>query len=101
MAERRANVSVRVEEDAKVQAEAVLDVLGMSMSTAVNLFLRQVAMREGLPFDVKVVKKPLALGSLSESELNAALQEGYEAQQAGEVFTEEQIGAYFRETGRV
>lgn len=49
-----ANISVRVEDDVKQQAEKVLSKLGLSLSTATNVFLRQVILHNGLPFPVEL-----------------------------------------------
>lgn len=51
---RTANIQIRVEPEVKQQAEQVCSRLGLSLSAAVNLFLNQVIMQQGLPFDVKV-----------------------------------------------
>jgi DNA-damage-inducible protein J len=46
----RARVGVKL----KADAEAVLDKLGLTASEAIGLFYRQIALRKGLPFDVKL-----------------------------------------------
>ena len=46
--------TIRVEPEVKREATAVLDELGLSMSSAVNLFLRAVVREQGMPFEVKV-----------------------------------------------
>ena len=46
-------VSFRVEEAVKEDAEALFGRLGMSLSTALNIFLRQSIARRGLPFEVQ------------------------------------------------
>ena len=44
------NVTIRVDSDLKKQADELFDELGMSFTTAVNVFVRQ-AVREGrIPF---------------------------------------------------
>lgn len=45
---------IRVDEDIKTQATQTLDVLGLSVSEAVRLFLKRVVVEEGLPFALKV-----------------------------------------------
>lgn len=49
-----ANISVRVEDDVKKSAESILSQLGLSLSTATNVFLRQVILHNGLPFAVEL-----------------------------------------------
>ena len=45
---------VRIDENLKKQATELFSQLGMDMSGAMNIFLRQCVMRGGLPFDVVV-----------------------------------------------
>ena len=49
---RTAVIHTRVEPEIKQQAEDVLKHLGISTSDAVNMLLRQVVLRKGMPFDV-------------------------------------------------
>ena len=46
------NVTFRVDEDVKKQADALFADLGMSLSTAFNIFLRQSLREQQLPFAV-------------------------------------------------
>ena len=45
---------IRVNENVKANAEETLSMLGISISEAVNMFLRQVNLTGGIPFEVKV-----------------------------------------------
>ncbi|MCM1158625.1 MAG: type II toxin-antitoxin system RelB/DinJ family antitoxin [Clostridium sp.] len=47
---------IRIEEDVKKQAVELFDQLGIDMSSAVNMFLRQAIMHGGLPFSVEIPK---------------------------------------------
>ncbi len=48
------NVSFRIDSDLKMQADSLFASLGMNMTTAFNVFLRQ-AVREGsIPFNITV-----------------------------------------------
>ncbi len=47
------NLNVRVDETLKKNAEELLNDLGMNMSTAVNVFLRQLVRVHGIPFEIK------------------------------------------------
>lgn len=48
-----ATLNVRVNDELKQQANALFADLGLDMSTAVNMFLRQSVQRQGLPFAVE------------------------------------------------
>lgn len=45
---------IRIDEDVKKQAMELFNQLGIDMSSAVNMFLRQAIMRGGLPFSVNI-----------------------------------------------
>ena len=78
MVAKTANLYARVEPDIKEQAEAILSTLGIPASNAINMFYRQIILRQGLPFDVSIPQlRPLSLNNLSEEELDAELEKGY------------------------
>lgn len=52
MANLTSPINVMVDTQTKEEATSVLKDLGLSMSTAINLFLKQVIKRDGLPFEV-------------------------------------------------
>ena len=45
---------VRIEKNLKIQAVELFDNLGMDMSSAMNIFLKQCVLRGGLPFKVEI-----------------------------------------------
>lgn len=47
-----AQISVRVDDEIKRGAEQTLDDIGISMSTAINVFLRKVAREKRIPFEL-------------------------------------------------
>lgn len=47
-------LNVRVDKELKATAEAIAQALGMNLSTAVNIFLRQMVSHDGMPFDVRL-----------------------------------------------
>ena len=50
-------INARVENDLKEKAEKVLRRVGVNTSGAVTMFLRQVVIRQGIPFEVRVPNK--------------------------------------------
>ncbi len=80
--QRTSNVFARVEPEIKEQAEKVLNQLGIPMSNAIGLFLRQIIMQRGIPFDMKL-PKPVAIDSFNTAELNVELEKGYADISAG------------------
>ena len=49
-----AQISLRVDDEIKHKAEKTLDEIGLSMSTAINIFLKTVVRENRIPFDVQV-----------------------------------------------
>lgn len=49
-----AMIRARVEPGLKDRAEATLEQLGLSATTAITLFYRQIVQRRGLPFDLRI-----------------------------------------------
>ena len=47
----------RIDSELSDQASKLLEGLGLSMSQAVSMFLRQVVLQQGLPFEVKYPKR--------------------------------------------
>lgn len=59
---------VRIDENLKKQATELFSQLGMDMSGAMNIFLRQCVMRGGLPFEVTVPQyRPEVLEAMEEA----------------------------------
>lgn len=48
-----ANVNVRIDEGIKKEAESVFARLGLTASTAINLFYKQVIRTNSIPFELK------------------------------------------------
>jgi len=49
-----ATVRARVEPALKHDVEMVLDLLGLSVSEAIEMFLRQIKLRKGMPFEIRI-----------------------------------------------
>lgn len=84
MAVRSANVNVRVEPDIKKQAEDILDKLGVSASTFINMTYRQVILKKGIPFSVELPVEIRTLDTMSEGEFDEMMQTGLEQAKKGE-----------------
>lgn len=46
------NVTIRMDSDIKAEAEALFSELGMNLSTAFNVFVRQSLREGGIPFEI-------------------------------------------------
>jgi DNA-damage-inducible protein J len=64
-----ANLSVRVDAELKKDVETCLDEMGLNMSTAINMYLKQIVKRRAIPFTVSANPVP-------NKETLAAIEEG-------------------------
>lgn len=58
VAKNTTNLTIRLDSDLKKDCEALYAELGMSLSTAINVFLRQSLRKGGLPFDARLDDQP-------------------------------------------
>lgn len=54
MTRKTTNISIRMDTDLKAQADALFNELGMNLTTAFNIFVRQSLREGGIPFEVKL-----------------------------------------------
>ena len=52
MASTTTSMSIRMDRAVKEQSQQLFKALGMDMTTAINIFLRQALIKKGLPFEV-------------------------------------------------
>lgn len=76
-----ATLNMRIDPDTKAAAEAVLNQLGLSMSTAVEIYLRQIVLNGEIPFYITAVpqegtKRVLTLKEIREKVIPLAKKHG-------------------------
>jgi len=70
------NVSIRIDEDVKRDAEALFSKLGLTLSAATNVFYRQAVRTQGIPFPLTAVEADPAMRARKEfGEAIRAIQE--------------------------
>ena len=63
------NYTCRLDNDVKAQSEAIYNALGMNLTTAINVFLRESIRVGGFPFDVRLNRPNLeTLAAIAEAE---------------------------------
>ena len=91
-ATRATSVYTRVDPETKEQAERILNQLGIPMSNAIGMFLKQIVMHRGIPFEMKIPAAiPLSIGEMTKEQLDAALQAGMDDIDAGRVISAEEV----------
>lgn len=89
---RTSNIFAHVEPEIKEQAEQVLDQLGIPMSSAVSMFLRQVVLQQGIPFEMKLqAKTPFAYGSLTKEQFDVEIEKGIEDIREGRIYSADAV----------
>lgn len=81
---------IRVNENVRYNAEKTLELLGISISEAVNMFLCQVNLTGGIPFDVKI-PAPERVIVRSEEDLAQKLAEAMEDVRNGRTVSAEEV----------
>jgi addiction module RelB/DinJ family antitoxin len=96
-ATRTANIYTRVDPETKEQAEAILNQLGIPMSNAIGMFLKQIVLHRGIPFEMKLPDTaPVAVGGLTKEQLDAQLQKGMDDIASGRVLSADEVEAELR-----
>jgi DNA-damage-inducible protein J len=79
-----ATINIRIDDDTKRNAERILKELGISASSAITMFYKQIILQRGLPFEVKMpAVRPLDTSALTDAQMDAELEKGYADMQTG------------------
>ncbi len=98
--EKTTTLNLRVNPDVKRRAEEVLSQLGIPMSTAIDIYLKQISLTGGIPFSVTLPKAPASVNAdlMTTNEIRTKLQEGYNDMEKGNVQEAAIAFKKFRET---
>lgn len=66
-------ITLRVEQSVKNDAEKVLKSLGLTMSTAIDMYLKQISLTQSIPFEIKIPNK-----QVNDSEIISLISEAIE-----------------------
>lgn len=75
----KTSMSIRLDSEVKEQAQQVFNNLGMDMTTAINIFLRQAIQYQGLPFDVRLDENRKLLQVLTDLDQNRNISQSFES----------------------
>jgi DNA-damage-inducible protein J len=65
------NVSIRMDTNLKKQAEELFSDLGLNMTVAMTMFLRQAVRTQGIPFEISRIPNAETLAAMKEAEIIA------------------------------
>ena len=89
--QKTSNLSIRIDPVLKESSEKILNELGMPMSSAITLFLRQVVLHNGIPFDVKLPSAIINIDDLTDEEIQKEIQKGIDDYENGRYITLEEF----------
>jgi DNA-damage-inducible protein J len=84
-----AALHIRIDEKKKKEVQKILDDLGLDMSTAVNMYFHQIALKQGIPFDISKERfVPTYIMKEWEREAQEAISSGKSYANAQEMMTD-------------
>ena len=84
----------RMDTSLKTSAEDILAKLGITPSSAIQMFYSQIILHRGLPFEAKLpAAKPVAIGSMTREELDAELSKGVSSVRNSAVLSADDVDA--------
>lgn len=87
-------VYARIDNGLKENAESILSQLGISPSSAIQMFYSQIVLTKGLPLNLHLPSAgPTAIGNMSCAGLDAELMKGVESLQSGRTYTADEVDA--------
>ena len=93
---RTETVRARISPALKTSAEGILSSLGMTPSQAIVLFYKQIELRNGLPFDLRLPTPSVPnMATMTDEEIDAEIAKGYEAARAGRIRSVSEARAAF------
>lgn len=93
-ATRTSNIYTRVDPETKAQAEEILNQLGIPMSNAIGMFLKQIVLQKGIPFEMKLPSSsPLSVSSLTKEQFDTEMQKGLNDITEGNVISIDSVEA--------
>ena len=97
--EKTVTMNLRVNPSVKQQAEEVLKQLGIPMATAIDMYLRQISMKGGIPFAVTVTNAPAQIDAdkMGNQAIHAAIADGLSDLENDHVQNAHSAFAAFRE----
>jgi len=95
-----ATLNLRVDPGVKETAENILAQLGIPMATAIDMYLKQIAIAGGIPFPVVLPKTAASVNAdaMTDMELRAKLDEGYADIEKGNTVDAAKAFESFRES---
>ena len=85
------SVHVRIKEDTKKQAEAILGDLGISRAVAIEMFYRQIILNKGIPFEVAIPNASRSREELTKEEFDKMMKVAVKQVEKGQTTPVEEV----------
>ncbi len=76
MATKTANVIARVEPEVKIQAENILETLGVPTSVLINMLYKQIILTKGIPFSLLLPQTAVARDEMDSVAFDGIMEQG-------------------------
>ncbi len=85
-------VYARIDNNLKENAESILNQLGISPSSAIQMLYSQIVLTKRFPLDLRLPsEKPTVIGSMSRTELDSELMKGIQSLKSGKPYTPDEV----------
>lgn len=85
-------VYARIDTELKNNAEEILSQLGISPSSAIQMFYNQIILKKGIPFDLRIsTDKPLAVSAMNREQIDIELKKGINSIKEGKVYSADEV----------
>lgn len=84
---KKASVNVRIQENIKQQAEQILETIGISRTTAIDMFYRQIILNNGIPFSLTIPGELPSSQNMDEKVFDSLMDNGYAQAIRGESYS--------------
>lgn len=88
----------RIDTDLKENAENILQKLGITPASAIQMFYSQIVLTRSLPLNLQLpIRTPVAIGDMTREELNVELTKGIKSMEQGKSYTADEVDAVLAE----
>ena len=82
----------RIDSNLKENAENILQQLGISPTSAIQMFYSQIVLTRSLPLNLKLpIREPVAIGGLTHEQIDAELYKGLNSMKNRKCYTPDEI----------
>ena len=84
------SIHIRVDQEVKEEVEKILNALGMTSTEAINIYLKQIILNSGIPFEIKMPQfSDEMLEAIAEAEEMEKHPDNYKSFESVEAFMED------------